>query len=118
MAAPVMTTAPATGATGTGKEVKKGDGLGAIQGPAPATIVVSLPTEAKLFVDGKATTSTSNVRTFASPTLELGKDYEYTLKAELVRDGQKLSTSKTVLVRAGQETRVAIDFPVTSVASR
>ena len=60
----------------------------------------------------------TTVRTFASPALELGKDFEYTLKAELVRDGQKLVANKTVLVRAGQETRVAIDFATTSVASK
>jgi uncharacterized protein (TIGR03000 family) len=123
----VMGAAPATQGAGqlpppaTGgeqkKEMKKGDGLGYVD-PTRATIVVSLPAEAKLFVDNKATVSTSNVRTFASPALELGKDFEYSLRAEMVRDGQKLVTSKTVLVRAGQETRVAIDFPTASVASK
>jgi uncharacterized protein (TIGR03000 family) len=123
MAAPAGA-APATGttlpppATGPAPSKEKGkDGLG-FQGPAPATIVVSLPAEAKLFVDDKPTVSTSAVRTFASPVLQLGKDFEYTLRAELVRDGQKLVSSKTVLVRAGQESRVAIDFPALSVASK
>jgi uncharacterized protein (TIGR03000 family) len=86
--------------------------------PAPATILVSLPAEAKLTVDGAATQSTSSTRTFASPALEPGRDYYYTLKAEIVRDGQTVSTSRRVAVRAGEQTRVTLKFPVESVAKR
>jgi uncharacterized protein (TIGR03000 family) len=86
--------------------------------PAPATIVVSLPAEAKLLIDDAATTSTSNLRTFASPSLEPGKDFYYTVKGELVRDGQTLVTSQLVKVRAGQETRIQLEFPVATVALR
>ncbi len=86
--------------------------------PAPATIVVSLPAEAKLLIDDAATISTSETRVFASPTLEPGKDFSYTLKGELVRDGRTLSTSRRVSVRAGEETRVQLDFPADSVAQR
>src|SRR5262249_871346 len=60
--------------------------------PAPATILVSLPADAKLFVDDAATTSTSTSRTFVTPALENGKTYGYTLKAEVVRDGKVVST--------------------------
>jgi uncharacterized protein (TIGR03000 family) len=83
----------------------------------PATLVVSLPAEAKLQIDGVATTSTSATRVFTSPTLNPGKDYQYELKAEMVVNGQTMSTTKTVIVRAGEETRVQIDIPV-SVAAR
>src|SRR5437667_464985 len=53
--------------------------------PAPATILVSLPAEAKLTVDGTTTTSTSATRLFVSPALEQGKEYFYTLQADLTR---------------------------------
>jgi uncharacterized protein (TIGR03000 family) len=86
--------------------------------PAPATIVVRLPAEAKLLIDDAATTSTSDVRVFASPSLEPGKDFYYTLKGELVREGRTLSTSQVVKVRAGQETRVQLEFQPESVALR
>jgi uncharacterized protein (TIGR03000 family) len=86
--------------------------------PAPATIVVSLPAEAKLLIDDAATTSTSNVRVFASPSLEPGKDFYYTLRGELVRDGRTLSASQIVKVRAGQETRVQLEFAQERVAVR
>ncbi len=84
---------------------------------APATIVVSLPAEAKLTIDDVATKSTSTTRVFASPVLENGKDYVYTLKAEMDKDGKTVSTAKQVTVRAGQETRVTLEFSE-SVASR
>jgi uncharacterized protein (TIGR03000 family) len=85
---------------------------------APATIFVSLPAEAKLTVDGAATQSTSSTRIFATPALDRDSDYFYTLKAEIVRDGQTVTASKRIAVRAGEETRVSIGFPEASVAQR
>jgi uncharacterized protein (TIGR03000 family) len=81
---------------------------------APATIVVSLPAEAKLIIDDRTTVSTSAVRTFATPVLEAGKEYYYTLKAEVVRDGQTVTTTERVAVRAGQTSRISLDIPATS----
>lgn len=85
--------------------------------PAPATIVVTLPADAKLIIDDHATTSTSAVRTFVSPALEQGKDYVYTLTAQIEKDGKSVSLTKTVKVTAGAETRV--NFEATeAVAAR
>lgn len=86
---------------------------------APATIQVNLPADAKLSIDGAATTSTSAQRSFVSPTLEPGKDYYYTLKAEVVRDGKTLVATQRIQVRPGQTTPVNLnDFQTTQVASR
>jgi uncharacterized protein (TIGR03000 family) len=85
---------------------------------APATIVVSLPADARLMIDDRPTTSTSELRTFVSPALPVGNEYSYTLKAEIMRDGQTLVTTKQVPVRAGQESRVTLEFPAPRVASR
>jgi uncharacterized protein (TIGR03000 family) len=86
--------------------------------PVPATIVVSLPAEATLLIDDAATTSTSNLRVFASPSLEPGRDFYYTVKGELVREGQTITTSQRVKVRAGEETRIQLEFPSTTLALR
>jgi uncharacterized protein (TIGR03000 family) len=86
--------------------------------PAPAIIVVSLPAEATLLVDGSATTSTAATRVFASPALEPGQDYFYTLKGEIVRDGQKVIATETVKVRAGEESRVKLEFPSDRLAQK
>jgi uncharacterized protein (TIGR03000 family) len=89
--------------------------------PTPATITVSLPADAKLLVDDTLTASTSATRTFVSPSLAPGQAFHYTLKAEIVRDGQKLSATEVVTVRAGRETRVSLtsaQFADASVASK
>jgi uncharacterized protein (TIGR03000 family) len=76
--------------------------------PAPATLIVSLPADATLVIDDTATTSTSSERTFVSPTLNPGIDYNYTLKAEVMRDGKKVQVAEKITVRAGEETRVTL----------
>jgi uncharacterized protein (TIGR03000 family) len=86
--------------------------------PAPATIIVNLPAEAKLTVDGNPTTSTSDRRVFVSPALDRGMEYFYTLKAEVVRDGKAETRTEKVTVRAGEETKVSINFAAPTVASK
>jgi uncharacterized protein (TIGR03000 family) len=85
---------------------------------AAATLIVSLPADAKLTVEGQATRGTSGTRVFVSPPLAANANYFYTLKGELTRDAQTVSVTKQVRVRAGQESRVTLDFPNTSVAQR
>jgi len=85
---------------------------------APATIVVKLPAEAKLMVDGNATVSTSARRVFVSPALDRGTEYFYTLQAEIVRDGKVETRTAKVAVRAGEESKVEINFPTPAVASK
>jgi uncharacterized protein (TIGR03000 family) len=84
---------------------------------APATVVVNLPADAKLSVDDYLTTSTSTTRVFVSPALTPGKDFTYTLKGEIVRDGKTVVATKQISVRAGVRTNVNLEFPV-AVASR
>lgn len=87
---------------------------------APATIVVTLPADAKLAFDGVATTSTAEVRSFATPVLAAGVNHSYTLSAEIVKNGQKLTASQTVTVKAGETTQVKLSAEnfTTTVASR
>jgi uncharacterized protein (TIGR03000 family) len=79
--------------------------------PAPARIVVNLPAEAKLLIDGNTTKSTTATRVFASPSLEPGQKFHYTLEGEIVRNGRTFTTSKDIAVRAGEEVQVQLDFP-------
>ena len=84
--------------------------------PAPATLIVSLPADAKLVIDETTTTSTSTERTFVTPTLNPNTDYNYTLKVEVVRNGKTIQAEEQVIVRAGEETRVTL--LATAVAAR
>src|SRR5882762_6156140 len=47
-----------------------------------ATIVVTLPEDARLMFDGKATVSTGSRRLFITPPLERGRNFHYTLEAK------------------------------------
>jgi uncharacterized protein (TIGR03000 family) len=83
---------------------------------APATLIVTLPADARLTVDGNATRSTSGERAFITPPLPTDKDASYTLKAEIMRDGRPVAVSRRVTVRGGQESRVDITFPNASAS--
>jgi uncharacterized protein (TIGR03000 family) len=85
---------------------------------APASIVVSLPADARLTVDDTVTKSASATRRFATPALESGKEFHYTLKAEVVRDGKTYTAIRRVAVRAGEETQVTLDIPAATLALR
>jgi uncharacterized protein (TIGR03000 family) len=78
---------------------------------APATVVVNLPADARLSIEGQATQSASGERTFVSPPVKRGKTFVYTLKADVDRNGEKVTASQTVEVRAGQVSRVSLNFP-------
>ena len=84
----------------------------------PATIVVSLPADARLIVDGTSTSSTSDRRTLVTPELEFGSTYVYTMRAEIVRDGQTVAQVQTVNVRGGEVSTVNFNFAPQTVASR
>jgi uncharacterized protein (TIGR03000 family) len=87
-------------------------------GPAPATIVVTLPAEARLTIDGQATTSTSATRVFVTPDLTPDREFHYTFKAEWVVDGRPVVATKKVTITAGNRTAVTIGADSVGVASR
>jgi uncharacterized protein (TIGR03000 family) len=89
-----------------------------VDGPMTATLVVNLPADARLLIDGQATRSESAHRVFETPALETGKEFYYTLQAQVVRDGKTEVITQRVLVRAGENTEVRLDLPATSVAAR
>jgi uncharacterized protein (TIGR03000 family) len=81
-----------------------------------ATIQVDLPEDARLTFDGESTASTGSPRVFVSPPLTRGREYSYTLRAERTRGGETAFLSKTITVRAGEETRVDLQRGYTTAA--
>jgi uncharacterized protein (TIGR03000 family) len=108
-APPVTTPAPVEKKV----EIKK-----TTQAAAPATLVVTLPADARLLIDGRSTVSTTGERTFITPEFAVGQVVTYTLRAEIVRDGQTLTQTQVVNVRGGQTTAVPFSFNASGVASR
>jgi uncharacterized protein (TIGR03000 family) len=84
---------------------------------APATITVNLPADARLTVDDTVTTLTSEKRVFMSPELPRDKTFYYTFKGEIIRDGEKIISTKDVQVRGGDSTQVTLKFPTKLVSN-
>jgi uncharacterized protein (TIGR03000 family) len=66
-----------------------------------ARLIVTLPANAKLYVDDQLTKATSERRVFNSPRLEPGQTYYYILRAEMTGAGKTQSETKRVLLHAG-----------------
>lgn len=69
---------------------------------------VSVPADAKVFVNDHATTSTGAQRSYVSRDLKPGSDYGFKVRAEFVRNGQTVSAEKQLRLTAGQTG--AVDF--------
>jgi uncharacterized protein (TIGR03000 family) len=67
-----------------------------------AQVVVRLPADAKLYANGQLTNLSSGERSFNTPVLEAGQDYQYSMKIEYARGGKAIVEDKIVKVRAGQ----------------
>jgi uncharacterized protein (TIGR03000 family) len=74
-----------------------------------ALVIVNLPSDAKLYLDGQLTRGDANVRSFYSPELQAGVNYFYTLKVEVLRSGQMVSDTQRVYFQAGREVRVSFE---------
>jgi uncharacterized protein (TIGR03000 family) len=96
-------------------EPKKGKDLSSL--PTPGTIVVTLPSNAKLTVDGYVTQQTSNQRVLVTPPIQRGQDLTYTLVAETTENGQLVSQTQQVTVRPGQQSPVNFTFPTAPAAT-
>ncbi|MCA9207181.1 MAG: TIGR03000 domain-containing protein, partial [Planctomycetales bacterium] len=77
-----------------------------------ATLTVNVPSAAKIYVNGRPTTSEGDFRRYVSRGLSTGYDYTYEVRAEVERDGKKLEETKVVTLRGGQA--LHLDFALTS----
>lgn len=72
-----------------------------------AMLVVELPADAKVFVNGSKTAATGSVRRFLSRGLAEGKTYEYVVRMVVDRDGVASEETKVVSLSAGSRKSVA-----------
>jgi len=77
----------------------------------PATVLVHVPENTTLLVNGKRSRSTSSTHLFYSPPLESGKNYRYDFEARMDRDGQTVKAHKRVEVGAGDRHEISITMP-------
>lgn len=84
-----------------------------------ARVAVAVPEGAKLYVNDVECPASTSPRTFTTPKLEPGKQYYYTVRAEMVKDGQTETESRRIIVEAGKLTTVEFkDVAGTQAARR
>ncbi|MFM8934108.1 MAG: TIGR03000 domain-containing protein [Gemmataceae bacterium] len=91
------------GAVETVPATKGTPGKGQVSTGLKARVIVELPQDAKLVVDGTETLSSGARREFSTPVLEAGQNYFYELTAVVEVDGKPQTMTKKVVVRAGEE---------------
>jgi uncharacterized protein (TIGR03000 family) len=93
------------------KEIKKPTSADA----TTAHVTITLPADARLWVDQVECPLTSAVRSFNTPALQPGQTYFYTIRVQVERDGVPVTDSQRVLLSAGQE--VTVNFSNMSAVS-
>lgn len=74
-------------------------------------LTVNVPGNAKVFVNGNATTSTGAVRQYVSRGLESGKSYKFEIRAEVEGvDGKVMTEEKTIAIAAGEREQLQFAF--------
>jgi len=77
--------------------------------PNTALVTVRVPDNAQLyFGNTEAAIQSGAMREFVSPPLEPGSNYQYTLRARWMQNGQAVERTKTVNVHANEQ--VMVDF--------
>ena len=77
-------------------------------------LAVSVPADAKVFVNGLPTTSTGVRRQYIATGVQPSVVYPYQVRAEFLRDGKPVSEEKTVQLTAGQP--VSLEFGTAPMA--
>jgi uncharacterized protein (TIGR03000 family) len=83
------------------------------------TVIVSVPRDAKMYVDGVYMPKKSAKRAFNTPNLKPGRKYFYTVKVVATRNGKKVVRKRRIYVKAGKKTYVKFgDMNTVSTARR
>jgi uncharacterized protein (TIGR03000 family) len=96
--------------TGT-RPTAKGQPMQKSRSLAPATLVVKLPADARLTINGNVVPSSSSTRKYVSKPLAPGQKYSFALQAKIAHEDWTMTTKKRVTVRAGEERKVTVKFP-------
>jgi uncharacterized protein (TIGR03000 family) len=71
-----------------------------------ATIEMSVPSSARVWLEGEATAQAGANRVFVSPALEPGYDYVYHVRVQWDENGRSVERRRDITVRAGDQIQV------------
>ena len=83
----------------------------------PARILVRVPADVHIYINGEPTRQASEERLFISPPLPPGRTLGYDLRLETTREGKLLTRTERVEVRAGETTEVNLEAPTAEAAA-
>lgn len=99
--ASVLTTSPFHQTSFTQKEaVPENSGI----------VTIYVPQDAVVYVNDALTSTTGSSRSFVSFGLTSGNEYDYVIRAEVTREGQKYVETKVVTLKAGDQSAVSFSF--------
>jgi uncharacterized protein (TIGR03000 family) len=71
---------------------------------------VKVPEDAKVYLQDQLMTISGTQRRFVTPAIEQGYQSNYTVKVEVVRNGQTIMKTAQAAVSSGQEVDVVVSF--------
>ncbi len=80
------------------------------QKPDEAVLNLSLPLDAKVYINGKLTKTTGSFRSFVSRRLRVGGKYAFDIKAVAKRNGQDVVLERKIELSAGMDQSISLDF--------
>lgn len=78
--------------------------------PVVTRVVVSVPDDAKVMIDGKETSTTGAYRSFSTQKLKSGKWDDYSVEVSVVRDGKQITRKEKFDLAAGEFRFFEFDF--------
>jgi uncharacterized protein (TIGR03000 family) len=78
--------------------------------PDAIHLFVDVPEDARVFVNGRQTSSTGTQRHFTSRGLVPGSEYNFELRVETEIDGELVTETRTVAVVAGESHQLAFEL--------
>lgn len=85
--------------------------------PVITRVVVSVPKDAKVKIDGKETSAEGSYRSFSTEKLKSGIWDDYSVEVSVVRDGKTLTRTETFDLAAGEFRFFEFDFDQTNSGS-
>ncbi|MGA8350802.1 MAG: TIGR03000 domain-containing protein, partial [Isosphaeraceae bacterium] len=77
---------------------------------AVAYLNVKVPEDAKVYLQDQLMTIPGTQRRFVTPAIQQGYQSNYTVKVEVVRNGQTITKTAQAAVSSGQEVDVVVSF--------
>jgi uncharacterized protein (TIGR03000 family) len=79
---------------------------------APALLTLQVPEDAVVYLGGRRMMTQGTTRTYQIPVKVASASYNYSVRVELERDGQKLVASSSQAVSSGRNLQLQVSEPV------